>query len=230
MEADPEEKVAKPPALDTLPREFLDKIVPHLPLSSLKSLRLASRIFDCSIIPHLFRAVRVSILREDFDAFLAVPTTPHLARVVRKLIWYQYTIGDRFIDIYNLHGLAMFRSELYRGLKRMPHTHEFSFEFRRAPTLHPLLAPPFLRGDPDAVSFNVGLRDFIPLEMTRPKSKICCVETPPGVPWEIWPGPPEHILRAAFRNLKSPQVRYPLQALREKTFPDSPFRNAWSKA
>lgn len=76
--------------LSTLPPEIFDDVARNLTGRDLKALRLVQTNNDPTIVRHLFRRVRLSILNYDRHVFLTIASQPHLAKNVRVLEWFAY--------------------------------------------------------------------------------------------------------------------------------------------
>lgn len=79
-----------PSPITALPPEVFDYIACQLDGRDLKAFRLAKTNDDATILRHLFRHIRLSMLKHDRDVFLTVASRPYLAKNVQCLDWIHY--------------------------------------------------------------------------------------------------------------------------------------------
>ncbi|OAQ67581.2 hypothetical protein VFPPC_03955 [Pochonia chlamydosporia 170] len=75
--------------LQRVPAEILDVVIsqPCLGNEDVKSLRLASKVFERLCARHLFRQISISAVRRDWEAFLSIAHSPALACFAQTLVW-----------------------------------------------------------------------------------------------------------------------------------------------
>ena len=77
-------------SLGDLPNELLTEIISQLEdPDDIKDFRLICRSCASAPLPFVFERIRLSRLRQDWDAFEQIATQPRLARHVRELVWYE---------------------------------------------------------------------------------------------------------------------------------------------
>jgi len=81
-------------ALAEFPQEVLDTILssPDLSHHDRANIRLVNRFFHRAVSPHVFRRIHISCLKTDRDAFLAIANSPHLAPLVKELVWDEVSV------------------------------------------------------------------------------------------------------------------------------------------
>ena len=85
--------------LADLPVEILTAIHEDddLEVDDYKSLRLATRIFHAVSTEKIFRTVRISKTKRDWDTFRSIASSPLLARCVKELVWYELLEDDKIL-------------------------------------------------------------------------------------------------------------------------------------
>ena len=79
--------------LGSLPQELLDDILSMLSPTEWMSLRLCSRSFEDISTRHLFRRIRLSLLKSHHDAFFEICRSQRLSQFVRELVWYEFDVN-----------------------------------------------------------------------------------------------------------------------------------------
>ncbi|KAL9096966.1 MAG: hypothetical protein Q9165_000930 [Trypethelium subeluteriae] len=121
--------------LTDLPEELLDNIVQHATRSSLKNLRLTSKLFERLASPLIWDRIWISSHALDLEIFKRV-TSSRFSKNIRELVWddttFQRPLANwkTFVNA-NLHG-----HELRRGAKYVPTRDAFEKWFEVASAHH----------------------------------------------------------------------------------------------
>ncbi|KAJ4327544.1 hypothetical protein N0V84_002072 [Fusarium piperis] len=153
--------------MQKLPPEIIRHIFNDLPHSSLKPLRLCWRFLEPFVLPSLFHTVKVNFAEKHIKRLQGIALSPHLAPLVRQLIWITSGTRDTHDD---LHGhvntwtshqnyIKEFRHQFFLCVDAMPNLHTFASE----------LGPPDLDPKRDEID---GLVYALWPAMCRPQSRI----------------------------------------------------------
>lgn len=153
--------------MQNLPPEIIPHILNDIPPSSLKTLRLCWPFLEPFILPRLFHTVRVNFAEKHIERLQGIALSPHLAPLVRQLIWIASGTRDTHDDP---HGhvntwsghqdyIDEFRRRFCLCVDAMPNLHTFASE----------LGPPDLDPERDEID---GLVYALWPAMCRPQSRI----------------------------------------------------------